>query len=114
MEHYLVIIEHQDLPSGRIYGAFAPDVPGCTATGATLEQTIVQMQRSLGAALRALRLSGRQMPVAHSYEEHEREYLSAGESFDNTVVAIVPCAEAEARSVEAATVQMATVRIVSG
>jgi predicted RNase H-like HicB family nuclease len=112
MKHYVVIIEYKDVPSGRVYGAFAPDVPGCTATGTTLEQTIAQMQRSLGAALLSLRLAGRQMPVAHSYEEHEHEYLSAGESFANTVVAIVPCAEAEENT--AHTAHTAMVRFLSG
>jgi hypothetical protein len=33
METYIIIIEQHDVPSGRLYGAFVPDVPGCTAMG---------------------------------------------------------------------------------
>jgi predicted RNase H-like HicB family nuclease len=101
MEHYLVIIEHQDLPSGRLYGAFAPDLPGCTATGTTVEQTIARMQHSLGAALHSLRVAGRQAPTAHSYEDHKRAFGGAGESLTNVVVALVACSEAEEQAATA-------------
>ena len=43
MEKYLVIIGK----AGNNYSAFSPDVPGCIATGGTIEETTVNMKEAL-------------------------------------------------------------------
>jgi predicted RNase H-like HicB family nuclease len=93
MERYIVIIEHQDLASGRLYGAFLPDMPGCTATGKTLEQTLMRVQSALVLAVRTMKERGECVPTPLSYEEHEREYRSAGASLGGMVVAAIPLSE---------------------
>jgi predicted RNase H-like HicB family nuclease len=40
---YPIIIEK----TARNYSAFSPDLPGCVATGRTLEQTIKNMERAI-------------------------------------------------------------------
>lgn len=88
--HYIVIIEHHDLPSGRLYGAFVPDVPGCTVTGTSIEHTLAQMQTTLAAALLSFAQAGKKLPVPHSFEEHEQQFRSEGEALQNVTVATVP------------------------
>jgi predicted RNase H-like HicB family nuclease len=100
MNHYIVIIEHQDLPSGRLYGAFVPDVPGCTVTGATFEQTLDRVQHTLAATFRRMRSRGECLPEPHSYEEHEQQFRSAGEAFGDAVVAAIPLPEEAATAYE--------------
>ncbi len=43
MEKYLVIIEKAE----NNYSAFSPDVPGCIATGASVEETTATMKEAL-------------------------------------------------------------------
>lgn len=73
---YIVIIEPHDLPcgGGRLYGAFVPDVPGCTATGKSLEEVLERTRTALGSAFRFLQSTGRDIPRAHSLEEHTEQY----------------------------------------
>ncbi len=80
METYIIIIEQQDIPSGRLYGAFVPDVPGCTATGKSLDETLEQIRTALCGVFRTLHSSGRELPAPHSLEEHKVFYSANGES----------------------------------
>ena len=41
--HYLVIVEKGE----NNYAAFSPDVEGCVATGATVEETLAEMREAL-------------------------------------------------------------------
>lgn len=43
MQKYLVVIE----AGTNNYSAFSPDVPGCVATGTTVEETVQEMQAAL-------------------------------------------------------------------
>ncbi len=43
MTKYTVIIEK----AGKNYSAYSPDVPGCVATGATIEKTIKEMAEAI-------------------------------------------------------------------
>jgi len=43
MEKYLIIIEKAD----SNYSAFSPDVPGCIATGSSVEETTENMREAL-------------------------------------------------------------------
>ena len=47
---YLVIVEKA--PAN--YAAFSPDVPGCVATGATIEETLSEMKAALEFHIEAL------------------------------------------------------------
>jgi predicted RNase H-like HicB family nuclease len=93
MTYYLVIIEQYSTPTGTLYGAFAPDVPGCTATGSSVEHALRQMQQVLVAALRRLHAAGKNIPAAHSMEEHLHTYRQAGSSREHAVVALLNCSQ---------------------
>ena len=55
---YAIVIEQAD---GN-YSAYAPDVPGCVATGATLEEVQQAMQAALAFHLEGLREEGLSIP----------------------------------------------------
>ena len=65
MSKYAVVFEK----SKTGYGAYAPDLPGCIATGKTLELTRKRMQEAIGAHLRALREDGDPIPEPTSHAE---------------------------------------------
>jgi predicted RNase H-like HicB family nuclease len=44
------------------YGAYVPDLPGCIATGTTLELTRQRMTEAIAAHLRAMREAGDPIP----------------------------------------------------
>ncbi len=44
------------------YAAFAPDLPGCVATGATREETIDEMCRAIQLHIESLRAHGEPVP----------------------------------------------------
>ena len=44
------------------YGAYAPDLPGCVATGRTLEETKLRMAKALQMHLSAMREDGDPIP----------------------------------------------------
>ena len=44
------------------YGAYAPDLPGCIATGTTLALTRQRMCEAIGAHLRGMREDGDPIP----------------------------------------------------
>lgn len=58
MEKYLIVIQK----SAHNYGAYSPDVPGCVATGATVEETISNMREALEFHLEGLLEDGEQLP----------------------------------------------------
>ena len=91
METYIIIIEQQDIPSGRLYGAFVPDVPGCTATGKNLDDTLEQIRTALCAVIGASLNAGRDLPAPHSLEEHKALYSVSGESLlgEQSIIAMI-------------------------
>ncbi|OPY70364.1 MAG: hypothetical protein A4E57_00640 [Syntrophorhabdaceae bacterium PtaU1.Bin034] len=58
MHRYLVIYEK----SKRNYSAYSPDVPGCIATGKTLEETRKNMQEALKFHIEGLIEDGLPIP----------------------------------------------------
>ena len=58
MSQYAVIYE----PTSTGYSAYVPDLPGCIATGRTLEQTSKRMLQAIDAHLRAMREDGDPIP----------------------------------------------------
>jgi predicted RNase H-like HicB family nuclease len=55
---YLVVLERTD----RNYGAYSPDLPGCVATGETVEETLQLMREAIELHLRGLEEDGLPVP----------------------------------------------------
>lgn len=51
---YAIVIEKTE----RNYAAYVPDLPGCVATGQTLEETETQIQEAIQLHLRGMREDG--------------------------------------------------------
>ncbi len=66
MRRFLIVIEKAD---GN-YSAYAPDLPGCVATGKTIEQTEANMYRALQMHLDGLREDGIDVPEPQSIAEY--------------------------------------------
>ncbi|MBK9215384.1 MAG: type II toxin-antitoxin system HicB family antitoxin [Chloracidobacterium sp.] len=56
---YLVVIEK----GARNYSAFSPDVPGCIATGRTIEETIDSMRDALEFHIEGMIENGETVPA---------------------------------------------------
>jgi predicted RNase H-like HicB family nuclease len=56
---YLIVIEGAE---GENYSAYAPDLPGCVATGASLEQCEREMRDAIALHLEGLRETGQPVP----------------------------------------------------
>lgn len=62
MKRYLVIVQEAE---GN-YAAYSPDVPGCVATGATLDETLSHMQEALASHLEITAEYGEAIPEPSS------------------------------------------------
>ena len=60
MNKYAAVIYE---PTRTGYSAYAPDLPGCLATGQTLEQTRQRMHDAVEMHLRSMREDGDQIPA---------------------------------------------------
>jgi predicted RNase H-like HicB family nuclease len=56
---YLIVIEGAN---GENYSAYAPDLPGCVATGATIEEVEREMHDAIAFHLEGLREAGQPIP----------------------------------------------------
>ncbi len=63
---YAIIIEKAQ----NNYAAYAPDVPGCAATGATIEETIAQITEALEFHFEGLREDNEPIPPATTLCEY--------------------------------------------
>jgi hypothetical protein len=81
IDQYLIVLEKTDTG----FSAYSPDVPGCIATGATLEETRERMRSAL-----ALHLAGvEDLPQPRGIDAYlEALQDSAGEEFYLTHVAV--------------------------
>lgn len=64
MNKFLVLFEK----STNGYGAYAPDLPGCVATGRTLEETRSRMAKALEMHLSTMRADGDEIPEPSHFE----------------------------------------------
>jgi predicted RNase H-like HicB family nuclease len=64
MNKFLVIYEK----STTGYGAYAPDLPGCVATGRTLDETRQRMAKAMEMHLSAMREDGDPIPEPSHFE----------------------------------------------
>jgi predicted RNase H-like HicB family nuclease len=63
---YAVVIER----SGNNFSAYAPDLPGCVATGATMEETESEIREAIGFHIAGLREDGLPLPLPTSQVEY--------------------------------------------
>ena len=56
---YMIVIEGA---TGENYSAYAPDLPGCVATGATVEEVEREMHDAIAFHLEGLRETGQPIP----------------------------------------------------
>ena len=66
MKRFLVIVEKAD---GN-YSAYSPDLPGCVATGRTVEETETNIYEAICLQLEGLREDGLPIPEPHSLAEY--------------------------------------------
>jgi predicted RNase H-like HicB family nuclease len=62
MTEYTIVIED----AGTNYAAYAPDVPGCIATGASIDEVTTTLREAIAEHLEILRHMGEAIPVPHS------------------------------------------------
>lgn len=60
--HYAIVIERAE----NNLSAYAPDLPGCVATGATIEEVETEMREAIAFHLDGLREDGLPISVATS------------------------------------------------
>ena len=58
MRRYAVVVER----AGSNYSAYAPDLPGCVASGDSVEETLANMREAIALHLRGLREDGLPVP----------------------------------------------------
>ncbi|KAB2931481.1 MAG: type II toxin-antitoxin system HicB family antitoxin [Candidatus Contendobacter sp.] len=63
---YAVVIEKAE----RNYAAYVPDLPGCVATGQTLEKIETQIQEAIQLHLRGIREDGLPIPELSTQVEY--------------------------------------------
>lgn len=66
MHRFLVIIEK----SGGNWSAYAPDLPGCVATGATREQAELNMHEALELHVKGMLEDGLSIPESTAFAEY--------------------------------------------
>src|SRR5437773_7771009 len=62
MSRYLIVIEQ----TATGFSAYSPDLPGCVATGGTLEEVERQMHDAIEFHIEGLRLAGENIPEPRS------------------------------------------------
>lgn len=63
---YAIVIE----AAGANFSAYAPDLPGCVATGLTVEEAEREIREAIGFHLEGLRADGLPIPPASSRVEY--------------------------------------------
>jgi len=63
---FLIVVEQ----AGRNYSAYAPDLPGCVATGATREEAEKNMQEAIEMHIEGLKEDGLPIPSSTSTAEY--------------------------------------------
>jgi len=66
MSEYLIIIENSE----GSYSAYSPDLPGCVASGDTIEEVRKLMQEAIHMHIESLREHGEPVPPPSSSAEY--------------------------------------------
>lgn len=64
--HYAVVIEKAE----KNYSCYVPDLPGCVATGATLEQAEAEIREAIELHIEGMREDGLPIPEPASKVEY--------------------------------------------
>lgn len=84
---YLVVIEKGE----SNYSAFSPDVPGCIATGRSVEATIDEMRSALEFHIEGMLENGESVPQARGLDFYIRNSVEiAGEDILARVIVDTP------------------------
>jgi predicted RNase H-like HicB family nuclease len=59
-DRYVIVLEGD---AATNYSAYVPDLPGCVATGATIEETVRLIREAMALHLAAMRRDGDLVPV---------------------------------------------------
>ncbi len=78
MEHYLIVLERSETG----YGAFSPDVPGCVATGPTVEATLDEMRSALAFHFEGMSEAEEPIPEPKGLEHYIRSGEQMAEAGD--------------------------------
>ena len=78
MKPYVIVLE----PSATGYAAFSPDVPGCVATGKSVEQTLAEMRVALAFHFEGMAEAGEPIPLPQGLEHYVRSGESLPEAGD--------------------------------
>jgi predicted RNase H-like HicB family nuclease len=66
MKRYAIVVEKA--PAN--YAAYVPDLPGCVATGATVEETEQRLQEAIDVHIQGLREDGLSVPEPSSVVDY--------------------------------------------
>ena len=58
-DSYVVVLEQ----TSRNYSAYIPDLPGCVATGASIEETVTAIREAMALHIEAMRRDGEAVPA---------------------------------------------------
>jgi predicted RNase H-like HicB family nuclease len=72
MTRYAIVIER----AGSNFGGYVPDLPGCVATGATVEETESLLREAIALHLDGMREDGIPIPAPSSVVEYLELELS--------------------------------------
>jgi predicted RNase H-like HicB family nuclease len=68
---YLIVIEKTKTG----YSAYSPDLEGCIATGATIEEVEKKMKEAIEFHLEGLREEGYEIPQSHAYSKYIEVFI---------------------------------------
>lgn len=88
MRYYLVVIEKAE----NNYGAYSPDVPGCVATGQTIEETLTAMKEALEFHFEGIVRDGEEIPMPKglAYYAASNEPFAEADDFITSVAVVLP------------------------
>ncbi len=66
MKRYAIVVER----AAANYSAYVPDLPGCVATGATVEETERRLRKAIEAHVQGLREDGLPVPEPSSVVDY--------------------------------------------
>jgi predicted RNase H-like HicB family nuclease len=72
-ERYLILVEGGP-PSN--YSAWSPDVPGCVATGSTIDECVSEMHGAMAEHLALMKLHGETIPLPSGHGVYVQRALA--------------------------------------
>jgi predicted RNase H-like HicB family nuclease len=72
MTEFIIVIED----AGTNFAAYAPDVRGCIATGASVDEVTSTLREAIAEHLEILREMGEELPAPHSHAPLSKSFLN--------------------------------------